>query len=74
MAGVSQALAILSALMMAISFAIWSNWFRGPLLERLDGQRASNAAPAGLAIKLLIAAFGVSAVAAILAIGGWIAP
>ena len=49
MAGVSQALAILSALMMAISFAIWSGWLRGPLLERLDGQRASNAAPATLA-------------------------
>jgi len=74
MAGVSQALAILSALMMAISFAIWSGWLRGPLLQRLDGHRASNAAPAGLAIKLLIAAFGVSAVAAILAIGGWISP
>lgn len=74
MAGVSQALAILSALLMVTSFAIWSNWLRGPLLERLDGQRASNAAPATLAMALLMVAFGVSAVAGVLAIGGWIAP
>ena len=74
MAGVSQALAILSTLLMAISFAIWSNWLRGPLLERLDGQRASNAAAAALAIALLMVAFGVSVIAAVLAIGGWIAP
>lgn len=74
MAGVSQALAVLSALLMAISFAIWSKWLGGPLLQRLDGQRASNAAPAALAIKLLMAAFGVSVVAAVLAIGGWISP
>jgi hypothetical protein len=69
---VAQALAFLSALLIVMSFAIWSNWLRGPLLQRLDGQRASNAAPAALAIKLLIAAFGVSALAAVLAIAGWI--
>jgi hypothetical protein len=71
---VAQALAFLSALLMVISFAIWSKWLGGPLLQRLDGQRASNAAPAALAIKLLMAAFGVSVVAAVLAIGGWISP
>ena len=69
---VAQALAFLSALLIVMSFAIWSNWLRGPLLQRLDGQRASNAAPAALAIKLLIAAVGVSALAAVLAIAGWI--
>jgi hypothetical protein len=69
---VAQALAFLSALLMVISCAIWSKWLGGPLLQRLDGQRASNAAPAALAIKLLIAAFGVSALAAVLAIAGWI--
>jgi hypothetical protein len=74
MAHVSQALAFLAALLMAISFAIWSNWLRGPLLERLDGQRASNATPAALATTLLMAAFGISAVAAALAIAAWIAP
>jgi hypothetical protein len=73
MTEVAQALAFLSALLMVIAFVIWLNWLRGPLLQRLDGQRASNATPAALAIKLLMAAVGVSALAAILAIVGWIA-
>ena len=73
MSEVARILAFVSAILMAISFAIWSNWLRGPLLERLDGQRASNAA-AALAIALLMVAFGVSVIAAVLAIGGWIAP
>jgi hypothetical protein len=74
MAEVARALGFFSALLMVLSFAIWANCLRGPLLQRLDGQRASNAAPAALAIKLLMAAFGVSAVAAVLAIVGWISP
>lgn len=74
MSEAARILAFASVVLMAISFAIWSNWLRGPLLERLDGQRASNAAPAILAITLLMAAFGVSVIAAVLAIGGWIAP
>jgi hypothetical protein len=74
MSEVARILAFASVVLMASSFAIWSNWLRGPLLERLDGQRASNAAPATLAITLLMVAFGVSVIAAVLAIGGWIAP
>jgi hypothetical protein len=73
-AEVARALAFAAALLMAISFAIWWSWLRGPLLQRLDGRRAANAAPAALAIKLLIAALGVSAVAASLAIVAWISP
>ena len=64
----AHALAFLSAFLMVVSFAIWSNWLRGPLLQRLDGQRPSNAAPAALAIILLLVAVGVGAVAAVLAI------
>lgn len=71
---VARTLAFVSALLMATSFAIWANWLRGPLLERLDGQLTSNEALAGIAIKLLFLAFGVSAVAAVLAIVGWISP
>lgn len=71
---VARPLAFASALLMAISFAIWANWLRGPLLQRLDGQTASNATPAALALILLIAALGVSALAAVLAIVGWISP
>lgn len=71
---VAPALGFASALLMVISIAIWASWLRGPLFQRLDGRRASNVAPAGLAIKLLLAAFAGSAVAAILAIVGWISP
>jgi hypothetical protein len=68
----AQALGFLSALLIVMSFAIWSNWLRGPLLQRLDGRRQSNAAPAALAIKLLMAALSISVLAAVLAIGDWI--
>jgi hypothetical protein len=71
---VARTLAFLSALLIVLAFAIWAKWLRGPLLQRLDGTRASNNRPAQLAIQLLMLALGVSAVAAVLAIVGWIAP
>ena len=74
MAEIAAALGSFSALLMVISLAIWASWLRGPLLQRLDGQRVSNATSAGIAINLLVAAFGVSAVAAVLAIVAWISP
>ena len=74
MADIAVALGSFSALLMVISLAVWSCWLRGPLRQRLDGERVSNAASAGIAINLLVAAFGVSAVAAVLAIVAWISP
>ena len=68
----ARLLGLVSALLLIISFAIWTNWLRGPLLQRLDGQRPSNARAAGIAMKILIAALGLSAVAAVLAVIGWI--
>lgn len=67
-------IALFSALLMLISLGIWMMWLRGPLLQRLDGLRASNTRPAALAIQLLLLAFGLSAVAAVLAIVGRISP
>jgi hypothetical protein len=67
-------LALLSAVLLIASVAIWTSFLRGPLLQRLDGLRASNEAPAELAIQALVLAFGLSAVAAVLAIVGWISP
>lgn len=69
---IAQALAFLAALLMVVSFAIWTNRLRGPLLRRLDGARASNARPAEVAINLLTAAVGLSGVAAGLAVVRWI--
>ena len=69
---IARTLAAVSALLIVISVAIWANWLRGPLLQRLDGRRSSNVAPAAIAIKLLMAALGISVVAAVLAGIGWI--
>lgn len=71
MSEVANLLALSAGLLMVISFAIWTACLRGPLLERLDGRLASNEVRARLAVGLLMAALGVSAVAAVLAIGGW---
>jgi hypothetical protein len=71
---IARILAFISAFLMVMSFAIWFNWLRGPLLQRLDGLRVSNAGAAGFAVRLLMLALVVSAVAAALAIVGWISP
>ena len=68
----ARTLAFVATFLMLISIGIWAKWLRGPLLQRLDGQRASNAEPGALAIQVLMVAFGVSALAAALAIVGWI--
>jgi hypothetical protein len=72
MSEAAQILALFSALSLLASVAIWAVLLRGPLLQRLDGRRVSNAGPAALAIQLLMLAVGVSAVAAMLAVAGWI--
>lgn len=59
------------ALSLLASIAIWALMLRGPLLQRLDGRRASNAHSAALASKVLLVAVGLSAAAAIFAIVGW---
>jgi len=64
-------IALLSALLLFASVAIWAKRLKGPLLQRLDGKRASNNAPAEIAIKALFVAFGLSVVAASLTIAVW---
>jgi len=71
---VARILAFGSALLLVMSFAIWINWLRGPLLQRLDGLRVSNGGPAGFAAGLLMLGFVVSVAGAALAIVGWISP
>ena len=68
----ARTLAVFSALLLLASGAIWGVWLRGPLLERLDGRRRSNTGPAQVVIQVLVLAFCFSAVAAVLAIIGWI--
>ena len=67
----ARSLALLSALLLAVSVTIWG-MLRGPLLQRLDGSRTSNDGPAELALKTLVLAFALSSVAAVWAIVAWI--
>lgn len=66
--------ALFSALLLIVAVAIWGGFLRGPLMQRLGGRRESNAAPAELGSQALVLALGMSAVAAALALAGWIAP
>jgi len=72
MTNVAVVLALCSALLLIVSVAIWAKVLRGPLMQRLDGGRQSNDKPAEIAAQLLVLAFVTSALAAILAIVGWI--
>ena len=70
----ARTLALLSALALVVSVAIWARMLEGPLLQRLDGSRASNDRTAELAMKTLVLAFVLSSAAAVLAIVALIAP
>jgi len=72
MTDVAGVLALCSALLLIVSVAIWAKVLRGPLMQRLDGGRQSNDEPAEAAAQILVFAFVTSALAAILAIVGWI--
>ncbi len=62
-----------SAVLLVITIAAWLKLLRAPLLQRLDGRLGLNSGPAEIASQLLVMAAGLSAVAAILAVVGWIA-
>ena len=70
----SWVLGTFSALLLAGAVAIWAKVLRGPLLQRLDGKRGSDAAGAEWVSKMLVAAVAVGAIAAVLAIvARWLA-
>ena len=70
----ARALALLSAVLIVTSVAVFSKWLRGPLMQRLDGQRASNVAPSAIVLRLLMVALAISALAAALAVFDLISP
>ena len=72
MAEFAQIISLCGALLLLACLFIWASVLRGPLLQRLDGGRASNAGPAELVSQVLVLAFGLSVVAAALAVGEWI--
>ena len=61
----------LSAILLLAAILVWASLLKGPLLQRLDGSRASNVRPAELAARILATALLVSAIAAVVAVLSW---
>jgi hypothetical protein len=70
---VARVLGFFAATLLLVAVAAWIKLFRGPELQRLDGSSA-KAGNAEIASQLLVFAAVLSAVAAFLAIAGWISP
>jgi hypothetical protein len=68
----AQILGLGSAAMLIAAVLTWVRLGRGPALQGLDGRSESISGQAELASQLLVLAFGLSAIAAILAVMGWI--
>ena len=67
---VAHYIALIAASFLVAAVGVWAAVLRGPLLERLDGWRVANSGLAERAMQALALAFGLSALAAVLAIGG----
>ena len=66
-------LASIAVILLIVAVAAWVTPLGRPLLRRLNGSAVANVGNLQIAALLLLAAFGLSAVAAILAIAGWFA-
>jgi hypothetical protein len=67
----SDMLGWFAAALLFAAVAAWLKLGRGPLLQRLNGRTAVKADQVESASRLLVIALGVSAVAAIVAVAGW---
>lgn len=72
MLDLAQILSGASAALLVAALATWMNLFRGPVLRPIDGRARLSGAQRELGAGLLVLATGVSAIAAVLAIAGWI--
>ncbi len=73
MTEVARILASVSVLLLIGALIVWMNLRGRPQLRRLNGGTLANVGNPQAAALLLLAAVGLSAVAAILAIAGWFA-
>lgn len=69
----AQTLAYLAAALLVVAAVTWSKWFGTPGLQRLDGRRARNDGNVETSSRLLVMAVGLSAVAAVISVAGFIA-
>jgi hypothetical protein len=65
-------LGVLSAVLLLMAVIAWVKLVRGPLMQRTDGRIGMDSAQGELASELLFWAAGLSSVAALLAVAGWI--
>lgn len=70
---IARILGTSSAVLLLLAVAFGARSFRNPLLQKLDGMTAFNSSQAETACQLLLAAVGLSAVAAILSVWGFFA-
>ena len=69
----SRIIGVFSAVILVAAMATWGGLLGRLLLRRIDGTATVDLPRAETAALLLVVAFGSSAVAALLAIGGWFA-
>ena len=67
-----QIVGFIAAAFLIAAVAAWAKLGRRPALQRIRGRSRANSAPAEFASQLLLAALGLSIVAALLAVAGWI--
>ena len=70
---VARVVGFFAAILLLMAVAAWIKLFSGPELRRLDGS-AAQAGNAEIASRLLVLSAALSAVAAALAVAGWISP
>jgi hypothetical protein len=68
----SRILGFASVALLALAFGAWWKLWGTPKLARLDGLKGSRLAEGEFASRLLVLAAGLSAIAAVLAIAGWV--
>lgn len=68
----ARVLGFLAAVLLLVAVAAWIKLFRGPQLQRLDSSAAPKAGNVEVASQLLVLTAVLSAVAAFMAIVGWI--
>ena len=69
---VAQVLGAFSAALLLLAVFVWVNLLRGPEMQRLDGISVPNPRRAEIASQILAVPVALSALAAILAVAGWV--
>ena len=69
---IARLLGGVSAILLVAALATWLNLFHGPILRTINGRARLGDAQTRRGSQLLVISTGVSAVAAVLAVAGWI--